>query len=764
MIRQDGNGNQNRTGRSKEYAQYIPAAIATWDYLTNQGGPKQSGTQTSTQQNLPDYAVPFAQNTLDMGRYFTNNPNYRPRTLDQDYSGIRGFNPDGSAVSQVGQFGLNPSYQVRPPGPVAPPPDRFNILPGIKYTPEKPAMEVFGKGQLSFDQYQQYQGLLDQGMSEDEAFSQAGGTPFPKRQGPLGSNFGEVTSSRGGGRVARADPSGSAGTEGMTEYEAEGGYTGPGWDLDGDGKGYYYDGPGANESNNGGSSDTQTQTQANIQTQGMSPEEIQALIDQNLQQFDQNTITPDEMPTPFQSYDRQRFTAPGADTVRAEGILAGRYGQRFGPNGTDPFAAANQAVGNAANYTSGFQGTTGGIGGQAGNYRGSLATAQDPGIFQSKSYTTPGLQNTFSNPNAGLTNVNAGMRNVNAGLQSSQYGNANRGLQGPVNYERDQSFEQSMQRFMDPYTDRVVNQTMRDLDRVRQMQNSGISGSAARSGAFGGSRSQLALTENNRNVADRTAAAVGQLRSQGFQNAAQLAQQEAMQRLGLTASDVQNVRGLQSQGNLQGQRLSADDLQNVRGLTSQGALAAQGLRSQGALNAQNLGAQGALAALNANAGLYGQALGLNAGMDRTALQANAGLLSNAMSLDAADLRDRRATASDEAKFSELANRAAGALNLQGGTALGDLAQMGTADERQRIADLVASGQAGDARNQQDLDFIYNEFMREQGYPQELINLRNSAISPATGSVVTTSSPLYGQNPLLQALGIGLSGYSLLNDE
>jgi len=763
MIRQDGNGNQNRTGRSKEYAQYIPAAIATWDYLTNQGGPKQSGTQTSTQQNLPDYAVPFAQNTLDMGRYFTNNPNYRPRTLDQDYSGIRGFNPDGSAVSQVGQFGLNPSYQVRPPGPVAPPPDRFNILPGIKYTPEKPAMEVFGKGQLSFDQYQQYQGLLDQGMSEDEAFSQAGGTPFPKRQGPLGSNFGEVTSSRGGGRVARADPSGSAGTEGMTEYEAEGGYTGPGWDLDGDGKGYYYDGPGANESNNGGSSDTQTQTQANIQTQGMSPEEIQALIDQNLQQFDQNTITPDEMPTPFQSYDRQRFTAPGADTVRAEGILAGRYGQRFGPNGTDPFAAANQAVGNAANYTSGFQGTTGGIGGQAGNYRGSLATAQDPGIFQSKSYTTPGLQNTFSNPNAGLTNVNAGMRNVNAGLQSSQYGNANRGLQGPVNYERDQSFEQSMQRFMDPYTDRVVNQTMRDLDRVRQMQNSGISGSAARSGAFGGSRSQLALTENNRNVADRTAAAVGQLRSQGFQNAAQLAQQEAMQRLGLTASDVQNVRGLQSQGNLQGQRLSADDLQNVRGLTSQGALAAQGLRSQGALNAQNLGAQGALAALNANAGLYGQALGLNAGMDRTALQANAGLLSNAMSLDAADLRDRRATASDEAKFSELANRAAGALNLQGGTALGDLAQMGTADERQRIADVLAAGAGLDNRNQQDLDFIYNEFQRELGYPMDMINLRNAAISPATNSVVTTSSPLYGQNPLLQGLGAGLSTYSLLKD-
>jgi len=46
---------------------------------------------------------------------------------------------------------------------------------------------------------------------------------------------------------------------------------------------------------------------------------------------------------------------------------------------------------------------------------------------------------------------------------------------------------------------------------------------------------------------------------------------------------------------------------------------------------------------------------------------------------------------------------------------------------------------------------------------DMINLRNAAISPATNSVVTTSSPLYGQNPLLQGLGAGLSTYSLLKD-
>jgi hypothetical protein len=284
------------------------------------------------------------------------------------------------------------------------------------------------------------------------------------------------------------------------------------------------------------------------------------------------------------------------------------------------------------------------------------------------------------------------------------------------------------------------------------MTQNEIGGQAAKAGAFGGSRQALLEAENNRNYLDRVAAATGQLRQQGFESAANRASQENLQRLGLTASDTQNVRGLQSQGNLAAQGLTARDAQDVRGLTSQGGLAAQGLQSQGAL-----------AALGANAGLYQSALGLNAAGDRSAMGYNAGLLSDAMRLDASDLNQRRNLASNEAQFEETANRGAGALNLQGGQALGQLAQAGTADERQRIADILAAGAGQDNRNQQDLDFIYNEFQRELGYPMDMINLRNAAISPATNSVVTTSSPLYGQNPLLQGLGAGLSTYSLLKD-
>jgi hypothetical protein len=486
--------------------------------------------------------------------------------------------------------------------------------------------------------------------------------------------------------------------------------------------------------------------------------------------------------TPFQAYDRQRFAAPGANTLRGEGILAGRYDQRFGPDGTDPFAAATTAVDKAAGYSSTYEGLMDSEStlAKSGGYQTGLGTATDPNIFKSGDYTTDLTE--YRNPNAdmrnvnaGIGNVNAGIGNVNAGLRSQQFGNANQGLQGPVNYQQERSLRDSMQQFQDPYTDRVVNQTIKDMDRARQMTANQISGDSAKAGAYGGSRSMLMQAENNRNFADRTAAAVGQLRSQGFQRAADLAQQENLQRLGLSASDIQQARGLQSQGNLQGQNLTARDLQDVRGLQSQGALtaqglrsqgglAAQGLRSQGGLAAQGLQSQGALAALGANAGLYQSALGLNAAGDRSAMGYNAGLLSDAMGLDAADLQQRRNLASNEAQFAETANRGAGALNLQGGQALGQLAQAGTADERQRTADLLAAGAGQDLRNQQDLDFIYNEFQRELGYPAEMINLRNAAISPATNSVVTSSSPLYGQNPLLQGLGAGLSTYSLLMDD
>lgn len=621
--------------------------------------PQKAGEQTTTQQNLPSWAIPDAMSTLGLGNYYTQNPDYRPGSLDRDYSAVRGLNQYGEPMSQAGSFGLAPAGFQPQPRPTP---------PGVREDLDNVLMQVPTGGPLLRS-------------------SRGGGRYAAPTTGPMAAPGGDVNNTVEGGS--------SNGYPGPTTGPA----AVPGGDINSTAPG------GSSSGSSGGSSSSSSQTNTQSSSSSTTPK-TEPKTDPEPEPIDPKTIFDPDNITPFAYYDRQRFAAPGAGTVRGENLLQGRYDQRFGLGGTNPFSSAQNAMNQAADFRSGYTGTNT----TAGGYQAGLADAQDPRVFQGQNYSA-GLDNKFSNPNAGMT--------------ANQYGNANQSLAGPVDYQQQKTLEQSMQQFMNPYTDQVVNQSLKDLDRARIMSNQNISSSAAKAGAFGGSREALMRSENNRNFLDRAGALAGQLRQQGFQTASQLAQDENLKRLGLSASDLQNTRGFQSAGNLQGQNLTARDAQNVRGLTSQGALAA----------------------LGANANLYGQGLGLSAGMDRAALQANAGLLSDAMGLDASDLRQRRNIASNEAQFRENALRGAGALNLQGGNALANLAQYQTADERQRITDMMRGAAGGDLRNQQDLDFIRSEFDRELQFPSQQIDLRNRAISPATNSVVTQTQDVYRRSPL-----------------
>jgi len=624
MIRQDQNtGSQvgqyglnpnayrtNPAGRSAEAVDPYAAAVGVGVLTTvlGQGGSR-SGNQTTTQQNLPDWAIPYAQNTMNIGSQFTMNPNYRPSTLDRDYSGIRGYTgpaptTQGSRVQtqspvgvDYGQVSLPDNLQTGRTSSRGGGRQNSKVLEGQTQLLENPAAATLPSGNPVYIGYgRDYDPTKIYTDLELNALAQSPTGEFNS------SVYQQLVASQTALKNAQqaASSQGTAGTENGEEEDA---------------------------------------------------------------------VPFGDMLTPFSAYDRQRFAAPSDRTLQGENLLANRV------NGANPFAEAQAAARGASNYRSQF---------------------------------TPAALN-LTGPTANTYN------NVNQGLLADQYGNANAGLTPAQNYSRD--FQQNLAQFQDPFTSQVVDQTIQDLDRARRITNNDISGNAARAGAFGGSREALMRTENNRNFADRTAAAVGQLRSQGFQQAADRAQQEQLQRLGLTASDIQNLRGYQSAGNLQGQNISAQDVRDVRGLRSQGALTAQGLGAQSDRDVMN----------------YQQQL----------------------------QRQGNQLGVEQARLAEQFRQGAGALNLQGAGALGNLAQMQTADERQRIADLLAAGAGQDNRNQQDLDFIYNEFQRELGYPMDMINLRNAAISPATNSVVTSSSPLYGQNPLLQGLGAGLSTYSLL---
>jgi hypothetical protein len=629
MIRQDQNntGSQvgqyglnpnayrtNPTGRSTAAIDPATGALIVAGLTTvlGQGGSR-SGNQTTIQQNLPDWAIPYAQNTMNIGSQFTMNPNYRPSTLDQDYSGIRGYT--GPPTTQ--------GSRVQTQSPM-----------GADY------------GQVS----------LSDNLQTGRTSSRGGGrqnTKVLEEQTPLLEN-----------PVATTPPSGDPVRPGYgRDYDPTKIYT----DLE------LHDlamSPSGEFNTDVYQKLVASQTALKNAQQAASSQEN----DETENGEEEDAVPFGDMLTPFSAYDRQRFAAPSDRTLQGEGLLADRV------NEASPYTSAIDTAQGIANYRSGF---------------------------------SPASLN-LQGPSANSYN------NVNANLRSAQYGNANQGLLGAQDYGTGQSFQESVQNFMNPYTDQVVNSSLKDINRARQMADLSTMGGAAKSGAFGGSREALMRAENTRNALDQAASTAGQLRSQGFNTAANLAQQEKLQRLGLTAADLQNVRGYQSAGNLQGQSLTAKDLQDVRGLQSQGALTAQGLGAQSERDVMSLQQQ---------LQRQGNQLGV-----------------------------------EQARLAEQFRQGAGALNLQGAGALGNLNQMDVADRRQRIADLLAAGAGQDNRNQQDLDFIYNEFQRELGYPMDMINLRNAAISPATNSVVTTSSPLYGQNPLLQGLGAGLSTYSLLKDE
>lgn len=78
---------------------------------------------------------------------------------------------------------------------------------------------------------------------------------------------------------------------------------------------------------------------------------------------------------------------------------------------------------------------------------------------------------------------------------------------------------QSAQAFMDPFTEQVIRQAERDIQRQGDIERQRIGAGAVRSGAFGGSRQAVAEQELQRNLADQMARTGAQLRSAGFQQA-----------------------------------------------------------------------------------------------------------------------------------------------------------------------------------------------------------------------------------------------------
>jgi hypothetical protein len=127
----------------------------------------------------------------------------------------------------------------------------------------------------------------------------------------------------------------------------------------------------------------------------------------------------------------------------------------------------------------------------------------------------------------------------------------------------------TIDRFMDPYTQNVIDAEQAEIERLGNKQRQQAKAQAIQSGAFGGSRGGIEQAEIGRNILQQQAKTGAQLRSQGYQQAAQQAQQSFEQAQGrqqnlgqLTSSLGQAGAGTQLQaaqaaGNL---GLSAEEL------------------------------------------------------------------------------------------------------------------------------------------------------------------------------------------------------------
>tara|TARA_R100001086_G_scaffold227718_1_gene146911 strand:+ start:15987 stop:16835 length:849 start_codon:yes stop_codon:yes gene_type:complete len=84
--------------------------------------------------------------------------------------------------------------------------------------------------------------------------------------------------------------------------------------------------------------------------------------------------------------------------------------------------------------------------------------------------------------------------------------------------------EQGLQSYQNPFEQQVVDQTLADFDRQRQMISNEAQDRAIRAGAFGGSRSAILESEATRPLTDQTARTIANLRSRGFDQATRLAE------------------------------------------------------------------------------------------------------------------------------------------------------------------------------------------------------------------------------------------------
>ena len=198
----------------------------------------------------------------------------------------------------------------------------------------------------------------------------------------------------------------------------------------------------------------------------------------------------------------------------------------------------------------------------------------------------------------------------------------------PITAERataGQIAQTDLSQYTNPFEAQVVQQSLSDLERARQMQQNVQGAQAQAAGAFGGSRQAIAEAETNRAFAEQAARTAAGLRQAGFTQAQRAAQADIASRM---QADLANQRAALQAGTTTAQLGQQAQMANQRaGLQAATTTAQLGqqaqLANQAALNqASQFGAQAANRAALQNAQLATQAAMQNAQLGTQAALAN----------------------------------------------------------------------------------------------------------------------------------------------
>ncbi len=290
--------------------------------------------------------------------------------------------------------------------------------------------------------------------------------------------------------------------------------------------------------------------------------------------------------------------------------------------------------------------------------------------------------------------------------------------------------------YQNPFQSQVIDNTLGDLNRARQLQIQSDQDAAIGRGAFGGSRSALLESETNRNFAEQAAKTAGNLRAQGFDRATGLAGQDIGRQFEADRFMSDADRAIAMQNANFGQ---------------QAGLARQGLLGDVSLNQARLNQQAGLAGMDA----YNRAGSQQAQLDASRFGANQdalnrfglqqGQFDNQMNMGMFDAANRAAFMQPEL---DMRNRQfqAGLLNNQ------------LSDQYRSLGLLSGIGRQQQGLQQAGMDAGYNEFLRAIGYgPQQLGLLSSSVFGMNPGKTTTTEQGTAGR------IGSGLDIYSTISE-